>query len=339
MKQILRIILPLLMMLLLIMTPVLIIAVTQQSRALSYDNEAIYIYGKAKMPDEFRKVLEPIVRKEAAAYSLSNQKFDVYTELILAIIMVESGGDYINTPDVMQSSESAGKPPKYFKTKEESIKQGVFYLHSLFKDAYSMGLDNTDIGAILQAYNMGPGFLSFYKENKRTGWESKFAAMYEQVMGGSYGNKEYVSLVQSFLELPQTSGQYMLPLPADYVLNERFGQVHNPSRFHNGIDINCSAGEEIRAIQSGLITTASWSGALGNYVEIKHNDRLQSGYGHLSGYAVSAGQYVKGGDVIGYCGTTGQSTGNHLHLVLYKDGERIDAEPYFPYRRGSLVTP
>ena len=83
------------------------------------------------------------------------------------------------------------------------------------------------------------------------------------------------------------------------------------------------------ASDGGTVILASVNGGYGNCIMIDHGNGYQTLYGHLSGYAVSYGQSVSKGDVIGYVGATGVVTGPHLHFEIWSGGGRIDPEPYF----------
>lgn len=99
-------------------------------------------------------------------------------------------------------------------------------------------------------------------------------------------------------------------------------------RMHNGIDFAAAAGTPIYAWKSGKITYCGWSGGYGNFVEISHSDGTKSRYAHLSGYNCSLGETVSIGDTIGYVGTTGNSTGNHLHFEIKINGEFVNPLNY-----------
>ena len=73
----------------------------------------------------------------------------------------------------------------------------------------------------------------------------------------------------------------------------------------------------------------SWGGGYGYHIKISHNDTFDTLYAHCSSICVTVGQEVKQGEVIGYVGTTGNSTGNHLHFEVWQNGERTDALGYF----------
>ena len=131
---------------------------------------------------------------------------------------------------------------------------------------------------------------------------------------------------------------YMWPLPGYYRLSSLFGyRIHPISgkpHSHSGIDIPAQGGTPILAARSGqVITSVYGSGAYwsyGNYVVIDHGDGETTLYAHMSSRAVSEGEMVTQGQVIGYVGTTGNSTGNHLHLEVRENGQRVDPESKFP---------
>ena len=131
---------------------------------------------------------------------------------------------------------------------------------------------------------------------------------------------------------------YAWPLPGHYRLTSLFGyRIHPVSHkphSHSGIDIAASTGTPIQAARSGQVSTsvygtgAYWS--YGNYVVIDHGDGETSLYAHMSSRAVSEGDMVTQGQTIGYVGTTGSSTGNHLHLEVRDNYTRVDPESKFP---------
>lgn len=100
--------------------------------------------------------------------------------------------------------------------------------------------------------------------------------------------------------------------------------------FHTGIDIGAAAGSPIYAANSGTVTSATYSVAYGNYVVISHGNGFATLYGHMTNYIVSAGQTVSQGQVIGYVGSTGLSTGPHLHFTVYYGGSTVNPLDYLP---------
>lgn len=99
-------------------------------------------------------------------------------------------------------------------------------------------------------------------------------------------------------------------------------------RAHKGIDLPAATGTPIRATADGTVGMADWFGGYGLYVQLEHGGNLETRYGHMSRIAVAAGQTVRKGDVIGYVGTTGRSTGPHLHYEVRVNGEAVNPLPY-----------
>ena len=94
--------------------------------------------------------------------------------------------------------------------------------------------------------------------------------------------------------------------------------------WHPGLDIAVDIGTPVYAAAMGTVDMAGWNGGYGQFVKIRHGNGYESAYGHMSGIAVSAGQQVRKGEIIGFVGSTGYSTGPHLHFEVFVDGENID---------------
>ena len=95
-------------------------------------------------------------------------------------------------------------------------------------------------------------------------------------------------------------------------------------RFHRGLDIGAAYGTPILAPTDGQVARAGWGGGYGNVVELHHGGGIATRFGHMSRIAVAPGQRVRQGQVIGYVGTTGLSTGPHLHYEMFRNGELVD---------------
>jgi murein DD-endopeptidase MepM/ murein hydrolase activator NlpD len=104
----------------------------------------------------------------------------------------------------------------------------------------------------------------------------------------------------------------------------RIHPIHGDARMHQGIDIPGTAGSPVFATAEGAVTLADWSGGYGLLVEIDHGAGLDTRYAHLSSLAVTPGQRVQKGQVLGYVGSTGSSTGPHLHYEVRMAGEAVD---------------
>lgn len=133
-------------------------------------------------------------------------------------------------------------------------------------------------------------------------------------------------------EHPYTGGAFRWPCPSSTRVTSNYGTRVSPmsgaSSNHKGIDIGASAGADIIAAADGTVTAASYSSAAGNYVMIDHGGGLYTVYMHASSLLVSPGQTVSAGDVIAKVGSTGISTGSHLHFGVSLNGSYVSPWSY-----------
>ena len=117
-------------------------------------------------------------------------------------------------------------------------------------------------------------------------------------------------------------------LPVSGRVTSGFGSRFHPilgyQRMHNGVDLAASYGTPIVAAADGKVIEAGWHGGYGRLVEIAHANGIRTIYGHMSRIAAAPGAIVRGGQVIGYVGSTGLSTGPHLHYEVMKDGRPVN---------------
>ena len=261
-----------------------------------------------------------------------------YVPLVAAVMMQESGGRVADVGgDVMQCAEGMGLPVGTPVSVEESINFGTGIIARNLREAGAAGpTDIPGISLALQGYNFGNGYISwalarggYTKENAR-----EFSEMQAAAHGwNGYGDIDYVDHVLRYYQVSVGSmgdasaiadGRFAYPLP---------GHAWDTYPGHNGIDIsfaNCY-GEPVYAVAAGTVryTQDGWTPAhgvggmwsFGNSVFIEHGDGWISAYGHLSALTVASGETVTQGQLIGYIGSTGNSTGPHLHLALYHDGD------------------
>ena len=111
----------------------------------------------------------------------------------------------------------------------------------------------------------------------------------------------------------------------------RIHPIHGVPRMHEGVDLAGASGTPIVATRAGYVTVAGWGSAAGNYVALSHGDGYGSIYMHMTHYIVSYGQYVQQGQVIGYMGTTGGSTGVHLHFGISKNYTYVNPAEYINF--------
>lgn len=125
--------------------------------------------------------------------------------------------------------------------------------------------------------------------------------------------------------------------PASGIITSRFGYRSDPfnglRRFHDGFDIANQFRTPIRATASGRVVFAQRKQGHGKMIRLAHSKTIETSYSHLTEFAVTAGQEVKKGQVIGYMGSTGRSTGVHVHYMVYENGEPVNPEKYLPEER------
>jgi murein DD-endopeptidase MepM/ murein hydrolase activator NlpD len=111
-----------------------------------------------------------------------------------------------------------------------------------------------------------------------------------------------------------------------------FGMRDHPvvggRRAHKGIDLAAPTGTPIYATADGMVSKAEWFSSYGLYVSLEHGGEIQTRYGHMSRLNVASGQQVRKGDLIGYVGSTGRSTGPHLHYEVRVAGQAVNPMPY-----------
>ena len=108
----------------------------------------------------------------------------------------------------------------------------------------------------------------------------------------------------------------------------RIHPIYGTKKYHYGVDLAAPTGTPIYATRSGTVDTATYGSSGGYYVQINHGDGFRSIYLHMTHYIVKAGQYVTQGQVIGYCGSTGASTGPHLHFGISYNGSYVNPANY-----------
>jgi murein DD-endopeptidase MepM/ murein hydrolase activator NlpD len=148
---------------------------------------------------------------------------------------------------------------------------------------------------------------------------------------GLHSTPEEMALLTAFRDAISETRSWADPLkpPVSGCMTSPFGvrRLHNgkpTGEYHGGVDQRTPEGEAIRAVAAGTITFAKQFNVLGNAVGIDHGQGLESMYLHMSSLLVAAGSIVQSGDVLGYAGSTGRSTGPHLHWVLYVNGVNVN---------------
>lgn len=129
--------------------------------------------------------------------------------------------------------------------------------------------------------------------------------------------------------MPEINGIKIATKPISGTITSRYGESSRLRKStHTGLDISATTGTDIKAVASGTVTCAKYSGSYGNLVKIDHGNGVETWYGHTSKMYVKVGQEVKAGDVIAAVGSTGNSTGPHLHLEIRINGTHVNPQKY-----------
>ena len=142
-------------------------------------------------------------------------------------------------------------------------------------------------------------------------------------VGSSYGICSGVTVAG-----PGANGWFVLPTGGSRVSGWYFHDPRNPT--HIGLDYGCRLGDPIYAADSGVVTIAGWNGGYGILVELTHGNGFVTRYAHLSELLVGCGTPIYQGQVVGYCGSTGYSTGAHLHFEVRFNGVPQNPQGYLP---------
>ena len=115
-------------------------------------------------------------------------------------------------------------------------------------------------------------------------------------------------------------------------ISSHYGQREHPrsgeENFHSGIDLSSSPGNPVKATADGIVSFSGWSGGSGNLIVLEHGHGFSTFYAHNRSIPVKVAKKVKRGDIIGYVGSTGYSTGPHVHYEIWKDGKPINPVNY-----------
>lgn len=138
-------------------------------------------------------------------------------------------------------------------------------------------------------------------------------------------------------DTPIVSGDFLWPIADKFLVSTTFGYERPGEVPHRGIDIPAPAGTAIRAAESGTVITAAKHSSYGNYVIISHGDGYATLYAHCTALYVSVGQKVTKGETIAGVGSTGYSSGNHLHFEVRLNGVLTDPLTYYDYMKDKIV--
>ncbi len=157
-------------------------------------------------------------------------------------------------------------------------------------------------------------------------------AMFEGAASEIVGSTELFSFPTAFSGVSQSA-----VMPVSGRFSSEFGSrrdpIHGHERHHAGLDIAAPSGTPVRAALSGTVVSSGRHGGYGNAVIVEHSDGTEAVYAHCSRLDVRAGERIRAGQTIAAVGSTGRSTGPHLHFELRVDGEAVDPESRLSFRK------
>lgn len=308
------------------------------------DEATTILYDFSEAVRDYQNVL----KEQMEIYNVPTE----HTIILLAIMQESSAGI---GQDVMASKNFESNTEKKTEiTPEESIKFGVIEYSKLIKLYSATDITSNDtqnIKKVLYTYHLGRDFDPFCNGD----WSSEKAQEYITTLTDDIyiaNFPEYVLIWQYKLtytdwdKITNNGGlvisdksysTFAFPFQKEYYISCEYGQ--QSTRFHTGIDITCSGaqGKPIYAAEEGVISITQSNTSYGNCILITHNLSLKTRYAHLSKFAVSNGEFVKKGQLIGYCGSTGNSTGPHLHFEVIISDNCVDPTPYlFSHKNNTL---
>jgi murein DD-endopeptidase MepM/ murein hydrolase activator NlpD len=159
----------------------------------------------------------------------------------------------------------------------------------------------------------------------------------ENLMGEIQKTVERVDEIKDYLRIQKDI--YMATpkgYPAEGNISSPYGRRVNPisgeRTFHSGVDISANSGTPIRATADGVVSYSGWTQSSGYVVIIEHGCDFSTAYAHNRSNAVKVGQRIKRGEIVGYVGSTGKSTGPHVHYEVWEKGKRINPRNFFQGR-------
>lgn len=275
--------------------------------------------------------------------------YEMYADVLLYTYM--NGGT--SNFELLFSSENFSD----FLTNLENSKYIIEYSNQLLSQLNDM---QSDMNVIKQDYEKAKSSLQEYVSRQNTAKDELSEKERElQDLASELGanidelNSQYANLNAKINEINtkisalkkkrqdiiDSMSDYLFPLPAGttFYYTSPFGIRVDPisgkqGAMHRGVDLACARGTKILATKGGTVTTSGWGGAnsYGNYVIIYHGNGISSLYAHCDELLVKAGETVTRGQVIAKVGTTGYSTGYHLHFSIIQDGVFVDPVKYLP---------
>lgn len=292
--------------------------------------EVGYVTSKSKIQDKMNKFLQDgdsdnvgyVLMEEKPTYSLKLAKKDVQTEdeevlaelkgscdVYYRIYAVEVNGEQVCIADNLELAQKV--VDEVMEKQEDYTKQATVRVSEKYEQEYE-AIAEEDFEVVVASI-----VKPIKEENdaiiRKTTTYAAAKAVSQEVLN---------SLLESTKEL-----DFRVPVNGG-VITSRYGWRRNGQEYHTGLDLGISLGTPIYAAEDGVVTCAQWSGNYGYLVKIQHAGNYETRYAHCSRFAVSVGTEVKKGDVIAYVGSTGRSTGPHVHLEIRYEGKHLNPEDF-----------
>lgn len=297
----------------------------------SLNNEEMgYASSKSKIQDRMNDFLQNgdsdnvgyVLMEEKPSYSLKLAKKDVQTEderilselkdscdVYYRVYAVEVNGEQVCIADNMELAQKV--VDEVMEEQEDYTKQATVRVAEKYEQEYeAIAEENFDV---VVASIVKPIKAENDAVVRKTTTYAAAKAVSQEVLN---------SLLESTKEL-----DFRVPVNGG-VVTSRYGWRRNGQEYHTGLDLGISLGTPIYAAEDGVVTCAQWSGNYGYLVKIQHAGNYETRYAHCSRFAVSVGTEVKKGDVIAYVGSTGRSTGPHVHLEIRYEGKHLNPEDF-----------
>ncbi|MBO5179417.1 MAG: M23 family metallopeptidase [Clostridia bacterium] len=294
------------------------------------DEELGYATSKSKIQDNVADYLQNgdsenvgyVLMEEKPTYSLKLAKKDIKTEdeVILAklkdscdvfyrVYAVEVNGEQVCLADNMDLAQTV--VDEVMKKQEKYTKQATVRVAEKYEQEYE-AIAEADVEVTVASI-----IKPIKAENDAVVRKNNTYAAAKTV-----SQEVLTSLLESTKEL-----NFSKPVNGG-VITSRYGWRRNGTEYHTGLDYGIGMGTPIYAAEDGVVTCAQWSGNYGYLVKIQHAGNYETRYAHCSKFAVSVGTEVKKGDVIAYVGSTGRSTGPHVHLEIRYEGKHLNPEDF-----------
>ena len=230
------------------------------------------------------------------------------------------------------------------KQKEEAItSQYTEALHKVHQKNKLLSMRKSEsekeIGEAKKSFNKIDSTLeSINKKMKKRGLQT---IVLENAGGPVEADEENIELMSSYYEealteLDKKLENLPIGIPHPGRITSKFGYRRNPftnrgREMHSGVDLKGRTGDRIKSTAKGVVSFAGYEGDYGYVVKIKHANRYETRYAHLSRPLVRKGARIAAGDIIGLMGSTGRSTGPHLHYEILKNNKKINPQKYFSF--------